>query len=255
MRSNPLGPGEHGFLQEALLSRRRVFFTETQVYFECRMLQHSGVFDQPFDNNRQHSFVTDDFGNNVAEVFSIKSLPPCTEDHGTAQSISKKRLAIYGELLTDCKSREISLFSDSLNAFSAILAVLSDRLDCEFLFGLLVEDLPYALGWAQEVLGSRHSGFPSWSWSAWSGQLICVALPPPSIYLRMADANSTESVFVPVFRAWHQRIPGKLSLVYDRDIDERHQLPFSRIEGDLNYLKAKDMPRVDFLEPNDSQRA
>ncbi|KAH7084222.1 heterokaryon incompatibility protein-domain-containing protein [Paraphoma chrysanthemicola] len=161
--------------QEGLLARRRLIFTQSQVYFQClKTLACEAI---------QTSFIVDKHGwtgkGRTGELLSqaMQPLPAFSHDRPRVHT----RINEYVQ-------RTLTYESDMLNAFMGILrqawsledptyhfwglpffpdSVRSDSLDSCFL---------NALTWCPKILAGpefaalqRRQSFPSWSWAGWQG--------------------------------------------------------------------------------------
>ncbi|KAK1246746.1 hypothetical protein MKX08_000548 [Trichoderma sp. CBMAI-0020] len=173
--------------QEALLTRRRLVFTEEQVYFECGAMNccesFSGSTDAlysewgstspqylragMFERSGWHKFV------------GFRSKP------GNALNIFTR----YLTAVEDYTARELRFEHDSLNAFAGIMKKFERaREPIIQLWGIpttirrgeltercFVEALCWShahTGWDDGFLRpSRRPDFPSWSWAGWAGKV------------------------------------------------------------------------------------
>ncbi|KAI1275901.1 heterokaryon incompatibility protein-domain-containing protein [Xylaria sp. FL0933] len=106
--------------QEAILSRRRLVFTEEQLYFECNCTSHAEGFDITLDDNflssglSQGSFLR-------PSLFSLKQLAP-SKLNGKAARLSN--FFTYIHCAEQYSKRMLSFDHDSLIAFSGIIRML-----------------------------------------------------------------------------------------------------------------------------------
>ncbi|KAK7892225.1 hypothetical protein LTR67_007321 [Exophiala xenobiotica] len=152
--------------QEALLSRRRLIFTEEKIYFLCRSMLCIETLSLPFQdpNQRPHASRTassTDFYNWLT----------------TSGSASKGPDQIH-DILTAYANKEMSFESDGLNAIVGVLRAFSQRNPGNFhsYGGLPIIGYPSskaflsALLWSDHIPERRRAGdFPSWSWVGWTG--------------------------------------------------------------------------------------
>jgi hypothetical protein len=230
-------------LQEAMLSRRCLFFTHSQVYFECKDLQCSEVLPTPFPRTRKVENLEETPKSTALLIFRI--------DYSgvkNAEDINKsnKRIKLYDELLKDYKKRKMTYFSDSLKAFSAIIQDLSAGFGIQFVWGLPTEDLPYALGWRQKALSKRDPSYPSWSWSAWEGALTYAAIVQCG-YSNKQLAESKLPFFEPYFsaREYKEKPENPMQLIFERNLDIEHRNPWMNVTGDVDHLKMTSVPFED----------
>lgn len=124
--------------QEAMLSTRMLFFTDTGVLFECSQASQEDRFALSTSNQLQFTPAT-----------------------------------AYEDLVLEISSRDFTMDSDVLRAFSGIMNWKYGTEHyfgvpyCEFVRGMLWR--PYGL-WDRETLVARHTEagdiFPTWSWSS-----------------------------------------------------------------------------------------
>jgi hypothetical protein len=161
--------------QEVMLSRRRIFFTAQQVYFECRKeLRSEEMLPQP-------GFAMSGMG--MSGLGQI--IPKSAHVHLTCESY----LRPYMEIVQEFTQRKLTFQSDIVDAVEALLRgltkafELADRhYDKAFRFGmLLIGCLDDVLLW-QPRANTPHSRrvptkvmWPSWSWAAWQGAVRYVS--------------------------------------------------------------------------------
>ncbi|KAK8849141.1 HET-domain-containing protein [Apiospora arundinis] len=145
--------------QEAYLSRRRLFFTDVQLYFECatapreEFLFYQGLNSAPSDD--------------------------CLFPRPDLNLLDKKTL--FG-CIVDYSRREFGFIGDRLRGFLGILAVFAtrSRYRTYHIWGVPVKLTSYGIqGTYKPLLGlfgstpsDRSPDFPSWSWVGWSGQAL-----------------------------------------------------------------------------------
>jgi len=150
--------------QEAMLSRRRVFFTTQQVYFECKKeVRSEEMLPQP--------------GPDMTGLGQI--IPMGAKTHSTCESY----LRPYMKIVREYTRRRLTLESDIVDAVEGLLRGLTraynlagGKYDDAFRFGMLLTGgLDIALLW-QPKADAPHSRrvptkemWPSWSWAAWRG--------------------------------------------------------------------------------------
>jgi len=159
-------------MQESILSRRRLIFTEKQVYWRCA----------------KAIWLEETILENLGNVHLQKFLrvPGNISNHGFKTSgIEHRYYEMYEQIVTSYLRRQLTFESDTLNAFTGIthsLSTVGPRK--QFLWGLPESKFGWALTWeldgaipnnASHISPStrwiRHFEggirFPSWSWSAW----------------------------------------------------------------------------------------
>ncbi|KAI0452925.1 HET-domain-containing protein [Xylaria acuta] len=151
--------------QEGVLAKRRVFFTNEQVYFECSVNSCMETLCQPLIHP-------------PAGVPSIRltNVIPDIKSTGTI---------VISDYLREYSKRQLSYSSDALNAFRGIFHMFerqnppilhcggvpllnndSDHQVSTSVAGLLgfLRGLCWIAPWEDAV---RRPGFPSWSWTGW----------------------------------------------------------------------------------------
>ncbi|CAO2650841.1 Nn.00g091380.m01.CDS01 [Neocucurbitaria sp. VM-36] len=137
--------------QEAVLSRRRLYFTNVRVFFECEQsVFHEDQFN--LENIRD-------------ELISIRLTLP--ED--------KSQFGSFVRHVKHFTSRRLTYRSDAYNALHGILKTLYDG-ENALVYGLPRQDFDHALLWysdfgKQLLKRSKVQGvvLPSWSWSSHAG--------------------------------------------------------------------------------------
>lgn len=171
--------------QEGLLSPRRLFFTNHQVYYECNSVQcceslddSNSPFHLPSDEQRRVALddvVQDPDKSSIAGPEGVigrgvlrDPFRPISSD--VEAQIDDDDFARYLKLVHSYTMKNMSHDADSLNAFSAMLTRLTDNYyKGGFLQGLPVDDLPRALLWFHPTPPRRRVDFPTWSWAGWEG--------------------------------------------------------------------------------------
>lgn len=174
--------------QEAVLSRRRLFFTDQQLYFECNSMNCFESISSPLDmlHTKDKSRSLDSlrggmFGRSSTEKFG--NLVP-------GETIFHDVFDRYLSAVKDYSSRDLRYDSDSLNAFEGIIQRYSKlHVPVSAIWGM-----PYhprripdhdgqrsfyfccSLTWSHKHScwdGSRRprrrQALPSWTWAGWAG--------------------------------------------------------------------------------------
>jgi hypothetical protein len=142
--------------QEELLSARRLIFTPDLVTWYCPCA--TWYEDSQLESEDPVGFMPPG-----------ESVRP-----GLAERYAALKPEIYFELVEQYARRELSYATDSLNAFSGILSMLSKYSGEEFLWGHMVsifEEQLFWFGTATERSVTFRDHFPSWSWVSREGQL------------------------------------------------------------------------------------
>lgn len=175
--------------QEATLSRRRLVFTDQQLYFECNTMSCSESIDLPLDKlHQQDKSKSRDLTR--AGIFS-RFAPGMRSSEGeywkrvTSVQTNLDTLKTYGFSVNEYSLRELKYDSDSLNAFQGIIQRYAKlQRPVNTIWGM-----PYtaqgekrglyfcvALCWRHELNSPNNSKcprrrpeFPSWTWTGWEG--------------------------------------------------------------------------------------
>lgn len=147
--------------QERLLSRRCLFFTEEQVYFQgdAVILCEDRFKPCPDDHNL------------IAPLALLARLKLSVREKSWDEAFS-----YYARFVVDYSRKHLSYQSDIISAFTGITKILELYYGWRFLDGLPVPLIDLALLWAPSTTDSildsalrRRREFPSWSWSGWTG--------------------------------------------------------------------------------------
>jgi hypothetical protein len=172
--------------QEAIFSRRRLIFTDEEIYFEC-----DGMSRRESVNIDPHvSKSSSDFDSSLSRTQSFPEL------NGTPDDIL--------DHISEFSKRDLSYPSDVLNAMMGVFrsyeaafgrAKATHHWGVPLVFPNSPSDeiclpwtakLLYGLSWAHCVSNGRRKGFPSWSWTGWLGGVhfskkIATFNPDPAI--------------------------------------------------------------------------
>jgi hypothetical protein len=139
--------------QELVLSKRCLLFTDQQVYFNCmaeELKSDVALFRE------EHIWQDRTM---MSKILYQNSLTVSEQYH------------VYMLLIDNYSRRKLSFSSDSLNAISGVLAVLSKSFGWRFRAGLPNHLLDHALLWRPgDSCHRRNFGFPSWTWAGWTGR-------------------------------------------------------------------------------------
>ena len=147
-------------LQETALSRRRLIFTESQVYFQCKTtyFYEDAVCEIPGRVK-------------IIGFPSTKSAWEYVLQHDFTRSDGFPK---YADIVRIITKRQLSFDSDALNACAGILKVDQQRRASQgentaFAFGLPTAIFSKAMCWMsiKDSPGRRRSEFSSWTWAGW----------------------------------------------------------------------------------------
>ncbi|KAK0642909.1 heterokaryon incompatibility protein-domain-containing protein [Cercophora newfieldiana] len=164
--------------QEAVLSRRRLVFTNEQVYFECNAMSHC----ESFESSDKLHIDTEGTTKGSTRPGIFRTLNP-------SKLPLKLSFNKYLANIEQYTSRQLSYEEDSLNAFRGIMQRFSEtKPPIHQIFGIPIpltdnpsemnDSFVYALGWCHKhscwdaaKSPSRRVMFPSWSWAGWGGEV------------------------------------------------------------------------------------
>ena len=142
--------------QEELLSRRRLIFTDEQVWWQCPRATWC----------EQSQLETQDA---IGFLFSGQRV-----ELSLRERYSKLGPKDYFDLVSKYAQRELSYPSDALNAFNGILSILTDYSSERFFWGCASSSFERQLYWAGKVKVRPTvpaDCFPTWSWVDWEGEI------------------------------------------------------------------------------------
>jgi hypothetical protein len=157
--------------QEALLSRRRLVFTDTQAYFQCQVERctdaKNSLVEGPHSNDRYARL--EHINGHIERAFPLRS-----------SSVNPGGPLV---LISGFIRRNLSRDSDALDAIAGVLTAYYQQTNSStFVCGLplspitssfavsarsMMEILCEALSWSISCDTERRSCFPSWTWAGW----------------------------------------------------------------------------------------
>ncbi|KAF2115130.1 heterokaryon incompatibility protein-domain-containing protein [Lophiotrema nucula] len=186
--------------QEALFSRRRLFFTDEAIYFECN------TWDQ-------RETLQCDLRKMDSAAAAHLRLTGLYSEHIASTKVTDDPL-VLGMYLRDYNSKQLSRQSDAINALRGVFRFLQDYMPTlQFFYGIPVwiptgnengnkVNQAFAIGlcwrnYGDQRLTRRHT-FPSWSWAGWQG---------PVEYPGSGSTEDLEGIDVQI---WLQKKKGEL---------------------------------------------
>jgi hypothetical protein len=196
--------------QEAVFSRRRLVFTEQQVYFECNSMHCCESIHIP------PSLLSAELQNNLelrtqhARVFGGGAASSSLGIEHRIVEYSKKTLTHQYDALNGClgifrafERSKIPVYQSWGIPFGPSQQGRETDLDAGFI---------NCLRWRLLKPVKRRAGFPSWSWTGWSGQLADMPRPRIGsdsetfdIYLRMELENGKKIMLGDYMKAAESR--------------------------------------------------
>lgn len=203
--------------QEALMSPRRLIFTESQAYFQCLQMYCFEGFETGFENT--HASESLSFAHTGCTI------PSVFPRHGIGENSG----AIV-ERISECWSRCLTYEDDRLKAIAGVLRIFEHKFSLRSLCGLPfcpatlappcacgrascmhrpwikpgINSLTLTLDWtvlteSDALYPVRCSQFPSWSWTGWKFQCqspefsVPACVPTRSIAVKDNHNSSQQS--------------------------------------------------------------
>ena len=187
-------------LQERALSRRVLYISDQQVYFQCNVSIRSESHTKE-KTRKGVKYANWTIGQRLNEIrlkgslaeVAVTSLLPTIE---ITRDYWLLELPTYQDLVQVYSARNLTYPSDILNAFAGFSSVFEDCCGGPIIHGLPLRVLSVALLWCQakdENGGQRRRGsnghlMPSWSWAGWQGPIKYPSL------IRAADHSQQVSL-------------------------------------------------------------
>jgi len=163
-------------LQEKFFSKRLLFFTPYQVYYQCPdalwaedcVLEPPGFQDVSDMMRKRSSDVAVEEPDIYAVPPESSNRPPPALGHNPWDEgdWTLASFFVYEDLLTEYMKRSLTRDADILAAFSGILNGLETWLGPS-VFGMPERIFDIALLWYGKTIAERRPEFPSWSWCGW----------------------------------------------------------------------------------------
>ncbi|KAK3328749.1 heterokaryon incompatibility protein-domain-containing protein [Apodospora peruviana] len=148
-------------LQELVLPRRTVIFINNQVYFRCR----EANWAEELWSDKWISWL-DPYDTNISRIPGINLA-------ATSELLEVKPLWAYQKICEDYSKRRLRNDGDALRAVAGIMRQLSLPRNTGFVEGLPDSSLDmFLLFISSRGDLRRRSGFASFSWAGWEGQIM-----------------------------------------------------------------------------------
>lgn len=143
-------------MQEKVLSKRLLIFTEHQVFYHCNSATWSE--DSIWEHKDPYFELQTGLGTRSPH------LQACSLPHRSMKGIRK-----YYHFVSGYNSRKLTLESDALNAFSGALTAVGQEMDSTMIWGIPVTAFNDVLLWRTPIhnMKLRRKSFPSWTWLGW----------------------------------------------------------------------------------------
>ncbi len=180
--------------QERTLSNRNIVFFQGRVFWECRRL-----------------IWTEELADVPDGVTPSKSLQR-NPDRYSFEFLPWPDLHQYSKLVGSYNNRLLTYQADALQAFSAILNVLSRSFPGGFCHGVPELYFDYGLLWRPNTPLRRRcadasdgsSAFPSWSWLGWEGNVVLSCLKKSHQLLWVKESFGPSIEIYPMV-VWHKK--------------------------------------------------
>jgi hypothetical protein len=178
----------HGWtFQERAVSPRNLVFTNNTMYWECR----SATW---YENIRGEADSTSS---------QLSTNPASSGWPSYALKINPwPDLDQYFGLVGGYNARDLTFESDALNAFAAIITAMSKSFPGGFHFGIPMFLFDIGMLWSTSSSLKRRSGFPSWSWLGWTGE-IKLPLGYHDAWKPSFDYAADQDVHIRPLIRWH----------------------------------------------------
>jgi hypothetical protein len=172
-------------MQEKILSKRLLIFTEYQVFYHCNSA--TWCEDAIWESEDPYIQLQSRLGT------LSPHLVRCALPHRSFTGVRK-----YSHLVTSYHDRQLSYESDALNAFTGVLTALGKELKTSFIWGLPESAFDDTLLWRSpiQMANLRREQFPSWTWLGWKASGL-----PGDIEFPVVHTAHVETVFLV---QWHQ---------------------------------------------------
>lgn len=144
-------------LQENILSKRVLFFTDAVTIFRCQY----ALWCEDTILEEENAVMDERECLNPTSAFHglIQHAKPTTDD-------DYQDLQTYQELVVEYLTRSLSYDDDILNALLGVMRASCPVLG-SYYWGMPTKYFAQCLLWSNQYAFNRRQGFPSWSWSGW----------------------------------------------------------------------------------------
>jgi len=159
-------------LQERILSRRLIYFSASQIYFQCQECVNSEVTASTLRKDPFQSMSTR--GGESSLSPELLDLFPLTNQWVRCRNIGETRplfFPVYSLVVQQYTMRNLSYQADILNAFSGIMMNFQNCYGGKYFSGLPEAFFDLALLWVSGKGQRREPAFPTWSWTSWVGRV------------------------------------------------------------------------------------
>jgi hypothetical protein len=165
-------------LQERVLSRRLLVFSEAQVHFFCAEMQ---FWEETILEVSQGQVQMYGPWYQLYQPY----LKKYTSESGVGLNSGRiaEDLELYCTAVAEYTKRHLSKSEDALNAFQGLLTSFGDQLigrPNKFLWGIPAAAFSYGLCWhtTNHCPQARRNLFPSWTWAGWATPIHMAGMKP-----------------------------------------------------------------------------
>ena len=151
--------------QEALFSRRRLIFTEQQVYYECKATNRSETVDLERDSSLGLMFDTGIDPRRPLDIFYLIKMYSgrmLTYEHDVLNGLLGVFRAFEAGKYPVYHYWGVPVLPPVIKSTNGFVKTISRKLCQGFHIGLC---------WLTNKPGRRRVGFPSWSWAGWTSKV------------------------------------------------------------------------------------
>lgn len=163
-------------LQERLLSRRSLYFTPTQVFWECVTGRYSESDTQVLPFVDQLFWYPENFNAVAAACHTPSARWNAASRRGNARlPPQREALAYWGMLLNSYSKCTLTVAIDKLVAVSGLARIIKPLLGSDYVAGLWRNGFPGTLCWEFLLPSTEDIGIyraPTWSWAKTDGKGI-----------------------------------------------------------------------------------
>ncbi|KAH7374881.1 heterokaryon incompatibility protein-domain-containing protein [Plectosphaerella cucumerina] len=207
--------------QEGILSRRRLVFTDEQVYYECAAMNCRESMTNDLDN--LHTEDKTKFRECLGSGFFGSNNFFSTGGFGEVSRTAEDNLKLLRDMMELYTERDLTYDTDSLDAFVGILRLfehskspiatiwgvpllrsldaagedLIEETDASFVAGLAWKHEAKFAANNNPIHPLRRDSFPSWSWCGWQAGIGCGLPPSENLLQSIALEDDNGAMFTP----------------------------------------------------------
>ena len=209
--------------QERLLSRRRIYFVDGQIYFHCRYDMFSADGDLPPDSrplSDHPAYKT--VHQSIVDTVDLNRPPEgdtFLQGHGSEWPMSMHSddwfvgLRFWSNIIFQMSKKNLTFESDILDACKGIFVAFEGSRNWSFLHGMPLHLLPVSLmwlpvhklrrrQWKSSSTGTLGQRFPSWSWIGWTGTVCVDNLMPRGDLVELKSRIKNPTILVSGIQAY-----------------------------------------------------